>query len=235
MSTSLVQISQHVWIWPHHADIDRVQSAVGIIVGESETVLVDAGNSPQLARNILSSLEAIKAPPLTHIIYTHHHWDHVFGAHMFGVPAVAHEQCRPLLEAMRQKPWGDEVLKIHERNPNLKLDFTAADWADFRIVLPEILFSQQLVMTVGGLTLELRHVGGVHAADSIVVQVVEDGVMFLGDCYYPANLTEGPIDTVMLASLANEPAEIYIDGHRKPMTKAKLDRIIRLYRKSPRA
>lgn len=232
MSTPLVQISQHVWIWPHHADVDRVQSAVGIIAGEAETVLVDAGNSPQLARKILSSLGTINAPPLTHIIYTHHHWDHVFGAHPFGVPVVAHEQCLPLLEAMRQKRWGDEVLRIHERNPNLKLDFTASDWADFRIVLPETLFSQQATMTLGGLTLELRHVGGVHAADSIVVKVVEDQVMFLGDCYYPANLTDGPIDTGMLTALANEPVQTYIDGHRKPMTKSKIERIIRLYRKS---
>lgn len=234
MSTPLVQISQHVWIWPHHPDKDRVASTVGVIVGDTETVLVDAGNSPQLARSIRSSLKTIKAPPISHIIYTHHHWDHVFGAHLFGVPAVAHVQCRTLLKAMRRKQWGDEALKTHERNPNLKLDFTAADWADFQIVLPEILFSQRRHLTVCGINLELRHVGGVHAADSIVVTAVEDAVMFLGDCYYPANLTEGPIDTDMLADLLNEPVETYIDGHRKPMSRAKLERILRLYHKPPR-
>jgi glyoxylase-like metal-dependent hydrolase (beta-lactamase superfamily II) len=234
-STPLVKLADHVWIWPFHPDADRVQAAIGIVTGGNGTVLVDAGNSPNLARQVLATLAEISAPPIRCIVYTHHHWDHIFGAYMYDAPVVAHEKSLSFLTEMSQKPWGTEALRRHERNPDLKVDYTAEDWAQFRIVLPDVVFFQTKTIDLDGVTLQLEHVGGAHAADSIIIKVVEAGVMFLGDCYYPPNHTSDPISTAMLASLSDEAYQIYVDGHSNPFGKARLDRIVRLYGRLSRA
>jgi hypothetical protein len=52
MRQKLTQLAEHVWLWPHSSSFNAVLSSVGVIVGKNETVLVDAGNGPQLARRI---------------------------------------------------------------------------------------------------------------------------------------------------------------------------------------
>ncbi|NIW45289.1 MAG: hypothetical protein GWN14_11220, partial [candidate division Zixibacteria bacterium] len=152
-----------------------------------------------------------------------------------GAPVIAHELCHAFLAEMRQKAWDAELLRAHERNPNLKIDYTAVDWDEFRLIMPDIVFSQEKVIDLDGVTLQLSHVGGDHAADSIVVKVVESGVMFLGDCYYPRNHTSDPISTSMLDSLVDDAYELYIDGHREPFSRARIERIVRLYKYLPRS
>ncbi|MFP3339793.1 hypothetical protein R0J91_17575, partial [Micrococcus sp. SIMBA_131] len=42
-----------------------------------------------------------------------------------------------------------------------------------------------LEIDLGGVTCVLQHVGGDHAADSVVVYIKEEKILFLGDCFYP--------------------------------------------------
>ncbi|MCP4419756.1 MAG: MBL fold metallo-hydrolase [Chloroflexi bacterium] len=226
----LTQISPHVWILPHHPDKNRVQATVGVIVTAQQTILIDTGNSLQLARHIQATLAAMAAPPISHIIYTHHHWDHTFGACVYGVPAIAHRLSHEFLTQMRLENVGETHLRTKvERNPKLILQWTAADWAQFAIILPEITYEDSKVLHFDDVSLELVHVGGVHAADSTVIKVV--GVMFLGDCYYPAPIYENPTDQMldmeMLASLLDESYHTYIDGHNAPMQTRHVRRILR--------
>ncbi|WP_420641494.1 MBL fold metallo-hydrolase [Candidatus Leptofilum sp.] len=229
---TLTQLSPHVWILPRHPDKNRVQATIGMVLTENHTILIDAGNSLQLARQIQAALLAIDAPPISHVIYTHHHWDHTFGACVYGVPAIAHQLSLQFLTDMRQQNLGETHLRTKvERNPKLILDWTAADWATFEIMLPEITYEGEEQYHFDNVTLELQHVGGVHAADSTVVKVVEDGVMFLGDCYYPAPRYENPtdqmLDMAMLSNLLDEKYDHYIDGHNAPMQTRHVRRILR--------
>ncbi len=228
----LTQISPHVWILPRHPDKNRVQATVGMVLTANQTILVDTGNSLHLARQIQATLAAMAAPPISHIIYTHHHWDHTFGACVYGVPAIAHQLSHQFLSQMRQENVGETFLRTKvERNPRLILDWTAEDWATFEIILPEITYEGHKSLQFGEVTVELHHVGGVHAADSTVVKVVEDGVMFLGDCYYPAPAYENPADQMldmeMLANLLDDAYQFYIDGHNPVMERHHLRRILR--------
>lgn len=226
------QISPHVWILPRHPDKNRVQATVGMVLAADQTILIDAGNSLQLARQIQATLAAMDAPPISHVVYTHHHWDHTFGACVYGVPAIAHRLSRELLTQMQQENIGETFLRTKvERNPRLILNWTAEDWAEFEIVLPTVTYEGRDRLHFGDVSLELVHVGGVHAADSTVVKVVDDGVMFLGDCYYPApgyeNPTDQMLDMAMLASLLDEKYNTYIDGHNAPMQTRHVRRILR--------
>lgn len=228
----LTQISPNVWILPRHPDKNRVQATVGMVLTAKQTILIDAGNSLQLARQIQAALAAMDAPPISHVIYTHHHWDHSFGACVYGVPVIAHKLSHQFLSQMQQENVGETYLRTKvERNPKLILDWTAEDWAEFELVLPEITYEGQQRLQFDDVSLELVPVGGIHAADSTVIKVVNDGVMFLGDCYYPAPRYENPtdqmLDMAMLANLLDEQYDHYIDGHNAPMQTRHVRRILR--------
>lgn len=235
MTDELQPVAERVWIFPRDPDPNKIQPNVGIICTPTQTVLVDGGNSPRHARRILTTLAQMSAPPVSYVIYTHHHWDHVFGASVFGAPAIAHELCRKLLIETAARPWSYAYLQEEMRRNPLRENALIAlgraidDWRSFRILIPTITFMHKLSLYLDGLTLELEHVDGRHAADSVVVCVQEAGVLFTGDCYYPAplHLREGDdmLDDAMIESLAEESVNIYVDGHGNPLSRTEFLRI----------
>jgi glyoxylase-like metal-dependent hydrolase (beta-lactamase superfamily II) len=228
MFKDLQRVTPHVWVHPSSPDPTEVQSAVGVVVGEDETLLIDAGNGPKLARHIQAQLEALGAPPVRRILYTHHHWDHVFGAYIYGASALAHASGREALLKMAELPWGPAFLE-REVDANAKLSASygaigrAVDnWDAFAIVLPEPLAAGNATVHVGDIWVEVRHVGGNHAADSVVVGLPGEGVLFLGDCFYPPPFhlrsKSDTFDMAMLASLVEPTYRFYVDGHNEVAT-----------------
>ena len=232
MEIRLLQLTEHTWLLPHDPDPNAVQSSVGVITTLNESLLVDAGNSPRLAGKIKTELARCKLPSVSRIIYTHHHWDHINGAREFDVPVSAHVICKTILEEESRRPWGIEYLREEiRRNPKLAVSYSARarsidDWGSFRIVVPEAVFEKEELINLDGLAIELEHVGGEHAEDSIVVRVPQDGVMFIGDCYYPPPLHLRKPDSTpsldMLRKLQNNAYNLYVEGHDKPFTQAEL-------------
>lgn len=232
MELKLEQLSEHTWLLPHDPDQNAVQSCIGVIITQNESILIDAGNSPRLARKLKTELIRNNLPPVSRIIYTHHHWDHVYGACEFAVPITAHILCKAILEEEAKKPWGIEYLNAEIQSaPDLTASYNARarsieNWGAFRIIVPEDVFETEDVIQVDRLTIELFHVGGEHAEDSIVVKIPQDRVMFLGDCYYPppARLRKpdsGP-SFYMLRRLQNNAYNLYVEGHDKPCTRTEL-------------
>ncbi len=231
MPDTLVQLADNVWIFPRDPDPARVESQpnVGIIVTEKHTILVDAGNSPRHARRIMIALDDIQAPSVYNIIYTHTHWDHVFGAMVFGAPAVAHELGQRQLAEMATRPWGnnyalEEIQRSPAREPSLRAMMRAMEeWRNFRIVQPELAFTKNMNLYIDGVNIELEHVGGSHSPDSIVVRLPQSRIMFLGDCFYPPPLhLRNPEDTfnfAMMRSLIHPDIDTYVDGHNDPVSR----------------
>ncbi len=236
MELKLTQLAKHTWLLPHDPHPKAVQCSIGVIVTPKGSLLVDSGNSPRLASRIKVELMRCNLPPVSHIIYTHHHWDHIYGACGFNVPVTAHIICKAILEEESSKPWSIAYLNTGiKNNPKLKVSYNARaksidDWETFRIVVPEDVFENEKVIDFGGLAIELEHVGGEHAEDSIIVKVPEDGVMFVGDCYYPPPLHLRKPDSThsfnMLRRLQNDDYDLYVEGHDKPFTQTKLLKLL---------
>jgi glyoxylase-like metal-dependent hydrolase (beta-lactamase superfamily II) len=230
MSDNLVNIADGVWLFPHDPDPNRVQPAIGVICTATETVLIDGGNSPTHGRRVLAALRELDVPPIRYLIYTHNHWDHVFGAQVFEAPIIAHVRCREWVAKMAAQPWGKPFLvEQTARRPALKalyerMDAIVGDWSELRIVVPTITFTDRLTLHLDGLTLELQHVGGQHAADSIVVRVPERGVIFLGDSFYPPPAAAGSsitsYDQGVLAACVSQDINTYVHSHGLPFTYA---------------
>jgi glyoxylase-like metal-dependent hydrolase (beta-lactamase superfamily II) len=205
-------------------------------VGDTETVLIDAGNTPRLARELLAELEKIKAPPIRQIIYTHHHWDHVFGACVYGVPAIAHNLCNEKLAEEAGKPWSEAFLQQEVlRDPTLKTTMNVLregvdNWGTFKIVVPTKTFEKSDILEGEGYKLELTHVDSKHSPDSVIVNVVGENVMFVADSFYPAplrfNPTDRTLDVKVLEFMLASSCEIFVHGHGEPLTRENVKEIL---------
>ncbi len=213
-----------MWWFPADPDPDRVQGGAGVIVDEAGSVIVDAGHSPALALQIQARMVAKGLPPARWLVYTHHHWDHVWGACAWpDVEIVGHEIGRDLLVREAARPWSDAYLADEiAANPRLGPSFRARAmavdaWEGFVVLPPTRTFTDEFLLPTG---VHLRHVGGNHAPDSIVVTVPGSSVMLLGDCIYPppAHLREPDdgLDLELARSLLDEGSEWYIAAHAEP-------------------
>lgn len=163
-------------------------------------VLIDTGMSPARAAEMRSALEDASPGPITDIIYTHSHIDHVGGASAW----LADQPTRPRI-------WASEALEEHffkqygmfnaaetqrgsrqfgEHVPlealpcsalGRRIDLESSLETGFR--LPDSTFSGQTSFERGGLTFELVEAHG-ETHDQIFVYVPELEAIFPGDNWY---------------------------------------------------
>jgi glyoxylase-like metal-dependent hydrolase (beta-lactamase superfamily II) len=224
--------ADHVWVYPYDPDADIAQPMVGAVITASETVLIDAGNSPYHARQVRAALQQHGAPPVKYVIYTHHHFDHTFGAQIWRDSViVGHMQCRAQLQdRFAGRSWNpryveEQIYQHPAQADGLRMiEKAVGDWQTFQLRLPHITFSDDLRLMLDGVTLALRHVGGQHASDSITVTVEESQVMFIGDCYYPPPMSvrqpDDKLDYAMIDRLLDQNAALYCEGHNIPFARA---------------
>lgn len=237
MTEELVRVTQRVWVWPHDPDPDRIQASIGVVAGDDGCVVVDAGHSPALARRVRDAVETAGLPAPRVLVYTHHHWDHVWGAQQWRVPVVAHERGAQALRADAGKPWSEAYLRDGMAgNPLLAPSYTAriramaGSWDGFRIVLPEVTFTEHHRIALGGVIVELEHVGGGHSPDSTVVRVPSERAVFLGDCYYPPpyhlRRPDDVPDLDLVRRLVSDDYDWYVESHDVPHPRTEVEQLL---------
>lgn len=232
----LEQLSSRVYILPAHPDDDKVQPVIGAVVGDSETILIDAGNSPRHASMMLDGLKSISAPAVTQIIYTHWHWDHVFGACIFDAPALSHRLCKEKLLEEASKPWSETFLQEEVRLDSSRetraniLREGVEDWETFKIIVPTRTFETSEMLEGAGYRLELVHVNSKHSDDSIIVNVIGEGVMFVADAFYPAPLRYEPndqtLDVKVLEFMLSSSCSQFVHGHGEVLSRESVQEIL---------
>jgi glyoxylase-like metal-dependent hydrolase (beta-lactamase superfamily II) len=65
-----------------------VDVTVGLVWGRIGVLLIDSGTTLTEARDIRADVQALAGREVSHIVLTHHHFDHVLGSSVFGGAAV---------------------------------------------------------------------------------------------------------------------------------------------------
>ena len=217
-------IKQNVYVLP--GDMRHVRPWIGVVVTAAGAVLIDSGNGPAHGRAVQRALESVGSPPVTHILLTHHHWDHVFGNCAFpGAVIIAHEETQRHLKVMAREPWSPAYVRAKaashpkgEALARMMLD-AVPDWDAFSAVPAAETFRHRYELRLGDTTFSVEHVGGQHEPDQCIVRVRPANVLFLGDAVYghgaPDTWDYPPLIRSLEAFLARG-ADYYVEGHRSP-------------------
>ena len=136
--------------------------SVGLVAGEQRAALIDCGSTPEQGATLLERARDLVEVPVSHVVVTHPHHDHWFGlAGMAEVTSIAHE----------------DLL----RDPEAEVLDAAAAIGLSRLPAPDETFSLARSLDLGGVRLEMLHLGPAHTRADIVVVVPGEDVIFMGD------------------------------------------------------
>jgi glyoxylase-like metal-dependent hydrolase (beta-lactamase superfamily II) len=226
---SIYNIGSRFWYLTPVSETDR--PILGMVVGEDRILMIDAGNSESHALLFLEMLTEKGVSNPDFVLLTHWHWDHIFGLSALGdAVSISSGKTKDEIKKLLPLSWSDEALnqrvaegtEIEFCSSAIKKEFP--DHRDIKITLPMLTFEDKIEMDLGGVTCILQQVGGDHAADSVVVYVKEEKILFLADCIYADIFSPKWNFTVdgtrgLLDKLETFDAETYILSHGKPISK----------------
>lgn len=152
-------------------------SNAGFVITPAGVVVVDALGSPALAARLLAQIRRLTAQPVTHVVLTHYHADHVYGLQAFkaaGARVIAHRAAREYLASDTAR------LRLEASRTEL------APWIDAstRLVEPDEWLDGPRELVVGGVRLQLIPVGPSHTPEDLVVHLPAERVLFAGDLVF---------------------------------------------------
>jgi cyclase len=143
-------------------DQSIVEGKNGVVIGGRRAAAVDTGNCLADGTALVDVLRGHGRAP-DRLVLTHGHGDHILGGAPFREAEVyAHAECAPTMR--RHLP---ELVARYGCDPD-------------SLAWPNVTFSDQLELDLGGKTLRLVATPG-HSPDGLSVYVVEDRVLFGGD------------------------------------------------------
>ncbi len=160
-----------------YAATELVGANVGLINTGRGAVLVDAPMMPSQARAWRLEIERLAPGEVAYMVDTDYHLDHVIGA-CYLPPAltIAHESAWKHLKALDPQVAAERVL---EQQPLHAAD-VAAQFADLRIVQPQLTVGKAMTLWCDDRRIDLLHFGG-HTAATLAVYVPGERVLFSGD------------------------------------------------------
>jgi glyoxylase-like metal-dependent hydrolase (beta-lactamase superfamily II) len=148
-------------------DFAFIETSAGVVA-------IDAGASPDRVLAALADLGLLEHVPVSHLILTHAHLDHVGGtAAMRGPDTQVIAAAGFPAEAERQRHW---------RVPRYYIGTGASPSLE---VKPDRLISEQTTLVVGDTEFVLIPVRGGETPDALMVHLPASGLLFVGDAIMP--------------------------------------------------
>lgn len=154
---------------------------IGLVVGEAEAAVLDPGFLPSDADQVISPINLWIDRPVLYTVYTHFYPNHILGNQLFAhTQIISHQNCLQVLSRdLKTTPPGKQIGRWLEANPEI-----GARWAEFRIRLPDVGFQDELILDLGGVSLDLMYLGGGDTDGSIVGWNSQDKIAYLGDLLF---------------------------------------------------
>lgn len=195
-----------------------------LIIGDQGAILVDSGASDEVGSHLAKAIAKLTPKPVTHVVNTHHHGDHVLGNIVFaGAEIISSEQCREMVNKT-----GDEWISLMETLVGHKLPNTRAIPATVTYAGEDT----KMERTIQGVRMVFWVPKGSHTVGDMMVYLPDDKVLIGGDIL--VNHTIPVMRDAMVRNWATtlEQAQAFdaksiVPGHGPLMTK---DDVARLQR-----
>lgn len=124
---------------------------------ESGVIVIDA--PPSYAKSIIKAIRSVTDKPITHLIYSHAHSDHIGGASLLG---------------------GSPIIIAHEETQKLLLRAN-----DPHRPKPTVVFQDRYTLKAGTQVLELSYHGNAHLPGNIFIEAQAHKILMVVDVVYP--------------------------------------------------
>lgn len=152
-------------------------SNLGFVIGETGVAVIDTGTARWMGEALWRTIRAETDLPVSHVILTHMHPDHVLGTAPFaeaGAQVVGHAKL-PRALADRQANYIESLERL----------IGAPAFLGTRAVLPDVLVDDVSEIDLGGdRLLTLRAWPPAHTGNDLTVQDSATGTMFAGDLVF---------------------------------------------------
>jgi glyoxylase-like metal-dependent hydrolase (beta-lactamase superfamily II) len=194
------------------------RSNAGIIVGENGILVIDSLAAPIHAKNFIAAIRNVSDKPFRHLVYTHHHGDHVGGGQYFaGAEIIGHPYCR------------QEVVKMAVTAPTLwaKRDGWA-EGTELETILPPVTtYDNKVSYYYGKNTIEVFPMAPAHTYGDLVIYMPQHKLLFAGDVGFfnvaPFCQNANPSSWIDICNKINEmDVQMIVPGHGPLGGKAEL-------------
>ena len=183
---------------------------ISFIIGNDSVLVFNAGGSAILASTVHGEIKKVTNLPIKYVVFENSQAHAVLGskywANVPGVKIVSNKATYRRL--MTSEPM---VLRAKRR---LKSNFYGSG-----VALPEITFEEELVIDLGGIKVELKHLGPAHSGDDTLLYSEADSLIITGDYAFnqrmlPINSdTDIPSWLDLWSEIESHKAKIVIPGH----------------------
>jgi len=146
------------------------------------TVAIDASMYPSVAKEFRTYIERTTGTPVTKLILTHYHGDHVFGNQIFNDCQII--SSRALATRMREASSSQWTRDKLEEAAKMRPDsYGKLDLDNLEITFPTEVFDESFTLMDEGLEIVVKRVGG-HTVGSAYVYFPAEQVLFAGDLIF---------------------------------------------------
>ncbi|MEK4052107.1 MBL fold metallo-hydrolase [Paenibacillus sp. FSL F4-0087] len=184
----LKQISESIYYLSNQNDKER--PTLGLVCGDKYSLVVDAGNSVQHARDFLHEIEKLNVPPVKYVVITHAHWDHFLGMNEYGATIIMNSLTNQKMNDWRNYSYDDHSLQEYVDSKKMTtlcmetIQHEIPDRDTFQLSHPDIIFEESLHVDLGNKVCILETIRSTHTDDSTIVYIPDEKVIFLGDSAY---------------------------------------------------
>ena len=150
----------------------------GIILTDDGVIVIDTGQNPIESRDIMATVRKLTPLPVRIVIDTEPHGDHTTGHFVFpqAIVIAAAGGGDSMRGAERAAP--NRIPTMSATSPEMK-----AALEGYRFVLPHIEYHDKMTITLGGKTLELIYMKGVHSESDTAVWLPKERVVFSASAF----------------------------------------------------
>lgn len=202
-SDSLIKLNNKLHV------ITGLGGNVTFLTTEDGVLLVDAGSTKSDGEKINGYIRSVTDKPLKYVVYTHYHYDHIFGAcglegkptiighkniynniKTYGEPYLQLNKRKVKLEVYRLKEQLDSIKKVNGKGQSELEKAIEAAQANQQLteatiaIYPNVTFDKELTIYLGTDTIKLSHPGNSHTDCEIIVEFTNQKALATGDLFF---------------------------------------------------
>lgn len=202
-SNNLIKLNNQLYV------ITGLGGNVTFLTTTDGVLLIDAGSTKPDGEKINGYIRSVTDKPLKYVVYTHYHYDHIFGAcglegkptilghkniynniKTFGEPYLQLNKRQAKLEVYRLKEQLDSIKKVNEKGQaevEKAIEAAKANQQSAEAIVavyPDVTFDNELIIYLGTDTINLSHPGNSHTDCEIIVEFINQKALATGDLFF---------------------------------------------------